>query len=247
MKLNKLCINAMIYVCAISICLAQDTTSTVLWNAPNTWTMEFGIAPNFTLTSFQGTAISLSRYISNYEKIRVGISTALNSTSNKSEEQTYYADTLFSKANNNGDNGYNTIQLTAQYLTYASPNGQISMFFAIGPLAGITWIARDNQRENLTIGYSQGKDINDETQNRYFLGIIGSCGVEWFFSERFSLHAEYGIAGSYNWSKNEATLKYLTTNSPTSTTSVTRREYSSSSSEWSLGSQNIIFGLSVKF
>jgi hypothetical protein len=240
MKSNKLYKNAIIFFCITSFCSAQDTVSMVPRQVrANSWTMEFGIASNFTLTSFQGTAVSVSKYVSDCEKIRIGISSSLSTTSSEAEEKSFTADTLGYWFKGNGDNGTNSIQFTGQYLIYASPRSQTSVYFAIGPLAGINWSSTDDQREDVPVGNSQGKYSTKESLTEYFAGILGSCGVEWFFSERMSLHAEYGIAGLYKWGKSETTIKTETINNKN------RKEYSSSSSVWTLMHQNVLFGLGI--
>jgi opacity protein-like surface antigen len=233
---------------ASSASVAQDTLSTNnSRRVKDAWTMEFGIASNFTLSTFQGTAISVSRYISDYQKIRIGISTSLTSSTNTRQELNFYADTLANKSNLNDNNGFNTVQLTLQYLTYASPAEQISIYFAFGPVAGITWSSYDNQQEFTNVWWNYSKNNSGEKQKQYSVGLLGSCGVEWFFSERMSLHAEYALSIQYNWENYEVTSKGQTTyiNNPPSPSNRTERTISSHS--WSLQPRYVLFGLSVIF
>lgn len=233
---------------AASASVAQDTLSTNnSRRAKDAWTMEFRVASNFTLSSLQGTAISVSRYISDYQKIRIGISTSLRSYSITRQELNFYADTLSTKVNQNEHYGDNLVQLTLQHLTYATPDDQISLYFALGPVAGITWHSYDIQQEYTQVAWNYGKSTNDNTMEQYFVGLLGSCGVEWFFSERISLHAEYGLSLLYYWENREETSKSQTTYTTPPPPPGNRRETTYSSHTWSLEPSNVLFGLSVIF
>ena len=246
MKSTLPLLSIVIFIFAVSLCAAQDTVSAA--PAPvkaRCWTLEFGIAPNFTLTSFQGTAVSLSRSISDFQKIRIGVSTSLAATSNDADEIYYAADTVVNKTMQADENGNNSIRLTVQYLTYASPHSAVSLYAALGPLAGITWGSRESNRNYFYVGGNLNVSNNSDTQKEYFAGMLGSLGAEWFFSEKISLHAEYGVTGTYSWYKDNYTTSDRSTYTPSSTTNSSRREYSVSFSGWSLQAQNILFGLSV--
>jgi len=238
-----------IWLCFVSsFSLAQDTDSSK--TAPinkNLWTMDFRIASNFTLSSFQGTAISLSRFISDYQKIRFGISTSLDALSQEADGKHFRFDTLYSKYTRNNDDIRSSIQFTVQHLTYSSPNKTTSLYFAFGPLVGLTWRTNDYINNNSTEQFGFLKNNGSYTHKTFSIGILGSCGLEYFFSEHMSLHAEYSLAGTYSWYKRSEEIKTLAGLTSTQTYSPGREEHSSSSSVWKIESPYVLFGLSVNF
>lgn len=63
---------------SISTLVAQNSLSVIgnfYQNHP--WIMDFSIASNLTLTSFQGATISIGRFTSDYQKYRLGLSTSM--------------------------------------------------------------------------------------------------------------------------------------------------------------------------
>jgi hypothetical protein len=239
-----------LFICIIffaSTLLAQDSLSVIgKFIDGHSWTMDFGISSNLTLKTFQGTAISLSKYISDYQKYRIGISTNLNYSSGDQSRNDYAADTLTDLSSGNNDNSMYSVQITIQYITYATPKSQTSIYFGIGPLAGISWSKQNNNANSSNPGYSQNQNGSTNSNSNYFAGVLGSCGVEWFFSEHISIHAEYGLSAQYSWGKIESSSNsqssYINSNSYSG-----KSNSSSSSSSWSLSGQSVLFGLSVNY
>jgi hypothetical protein len=208
--------------------------------------MDFGISSNFTLSTFQGTTISIGKFISDHQKYRIGISTSVNSNSADQNADSFTADTLVSRSKQNSETDSYSLQLSFQYLTYATPNAHTSFYFGIGPFGGIGWDKNNNGSTNYYVNTSQDRTNSNSSRTNYSIGILGSLGVEWFFSENISLHAEYGLAATYIWSKNESTNKNGTT-SPYTYYASNKNTNSSSTSNWSLAGQKILFGLSINY
>jgi hypothetical protein len=170
-----------------SLAFAQDTTSLVSTDIQHRpWTLEFGVSSNFTLTSFQGMAISLGRYISNHEKIRFGANVSM--TTQRSEYESLDYDSLGGahtiNSTNSAING--SFKFSLQYLSYETPYENIATYFGVGPV----------------VGYSYSRyDASYPISFQYSVGVVGSFGAEWFFSKKLSLHAEYGLNAAYIWSK----------------------------------------------
>jgi hypothetical protein len=187
MKQSALWIIVLGIISCFSFAFAQDTTSLVSTDIQHRpWTLEFGVSSNFTLTSFQGTAISLGRYISNHEKIRFGANISM--TTQRADYESMYYDSLGGAyTDNNASSTINgSVKLSLQYLSYETPFENIAIYFGVGP----------------TVGYSYSRyNASYPISFQYSLGVVGSFGAEWFFSKKLSLHAEYGLDATYIWSK----------------------------------------------
>jgi hypothetical protein len=239
-----------LFICTIfcaSTLLSQDSLSVIgKFIDGHSWTMDFGISSNLTLETFQGTAISISKFVSDYQKYRFGISTNLNYTSEDHSGNEYAADTLKELTGHNDENNMYSVQITFQYITYATPKSQTSIYFGIGPLVGISWFKQNSDAYANMPGYYQSQDGSADSHTNYSVGVLGSCGVEWFFSEHISIHAEYGLTAKYTWSKEESS-KYNKGGYINLKTDPYKNNYSSSYSSWLLSGQSVLFGLSVNY
>jgi hypothetical protein len=241
---------AKLFICTIfyaSTLLAQDSLSVIgKFIDGHSWTMDFSISSNLTLRTFQGTAISLSKFISDYQKIRFGVSTNLDYNSRDQSGNNYAADTLSGLTNDNNENNMYSVQIVIQYITYATPKSQTSIYFGIGPLVGVSWFEQNNNDNTTNPGYYQSQYGSKSSSTKYFIGMLGSCGVEWFFSEHISIHAEYGLSVQYNWGKTESSSN--SQSSYVNSSSYSNKSHSSgSTSGWFLSGQSVLFGLSVNF
>ena len=226
---------------------AQDSLSVIgKYIHGHPWTMEFGITSNLTLTSFQGTTISLSKFTSDFEKYRFGISFSGTDGSSDQNSANYAMDTLSSRGGQNSDNVNYALQISFQYVTYATPNAPTSFYFGIGPLIGYGWTKNQSRSTTSNLSGSQSFSNSTSETNNYSLGFLGSLGVEWFFSEHLSVHAEYGLAATYTWGKTESTSvsQYMYTYSPGYSN---RSNSSTTTTNWSLSGQKVLFGLSVNY
>ena len=138
----------------------------------------------------------------------------------------------WSVSNTTTDNNATAIDVTAQYLFYSLTSKNIWFYFGAGPSVGIGYSNR-NQVHNSTNAIT---DSREDKNNNWSVGILGSAGVEWFFSDQMSLQAEYGISYRYLYSK--TTSVQPSTNSYTGSYSETKTNNFSFGSEccaiWSI-------------
>ncbi|MGD0590762.1 MAG: hypothetical protein ABSA44_08195 [Bacteroidota bacterium] len=181
----KKAIYGKLVICTIfyaSTLLAQDSLSVIgKFIDGHSWTMDFGISSNLTLRTFQGTAISLSKFISDYQKYRIGISTNLNYYSGDQSGNNYAADTLTGVSSGNNDNSMYSVQITIQYISYATPKSQTSIYFGIGPLAGISWSKQNTNAVSSDPSSYQNQYGSTNSNSNYFVGVLGSCGGRMVF------------------------------------------------------------------
>jgi hypothetical protein len=218
MKRAAKCFGVILFLNCFSIIHAQDTSSSIIKKyQEHPWTLEFGVSGNFTLTSFDGAVISMGKYISDHEKIRVGIHTAYSYRKTENESNFNSGDTLTVSNRQAISNANGSAMITLQYLIYETPYENIGVYFGIGPVIGIA------------LSYPQA----NSTYKQYTVGLLGSFGAEWFLSNKISLHAEYGLSAMYRWYKSEATQS----NSKSSTTNTLV----------DISGESVLFGLSVHF
>jgi len=128
---------------------AQDSTSVIgKFIQGHPWTMDFGITSNLTLTTFQGATISAGKFISESRKMRFGLTISATDGSGDHTRNNYTADTLSSRSVINEDGESYSFELKFQYIAYATPDAHTSMYFGMGPLAGISWIKSSRKEIN---------------------------------------------------------------------------------------------------
>jgi hypothetical protein len=250
MKKTMLCKSVLVIILCTSSLYAQDSLSVIgKFIGGHSWTMDFGISSNLTLNNFKGAAISLSDFISDYQKYRLEVSTAFSNSSGDQSGNQYSADTLSNNSSGNSDYNSNSIQMTLQYITYATPKAQTSIYFGVGPFVGLSWSKNNSNSSSTSVDFSQSQSSSTSSSSSYFVGVLGSIGVEWFFSEHISLHAEYGLSAQYNWGSSQSNSNnQVTYNSIYSYTSNSYRSNSSNTSKgWSVAGQTVVFGLSVNY
>ena len=184
--MKRIISHACIYVMisCFSPIFAQDSTAALHSRSiEHPWALEFGISSYLTLGQFQGSMISLSRYVSTNQKIRLGISPRFSSHS--SITSYFPPETLSGSYTSSFTDG--SVGISAQYLSYEAPDDNFSLFLAIGPILRIDWSRYDGSHPRYM----------------YSVGLLGSGGVEWFATKKISLHAEYGLDVNYLWNKQE--------------------------------------------
>lgn len=115
-----------------------------------------------------------------------------------------------------------SIGLRGQYLTYLGGESDIEPYYGVGPQLSYSRQAQEDPAGNSV------------TQSTFEIGVNGAAGVEWFVWSNVSFTAEYG-----------ASLEYISegqTNDPAN-----GDESSASRSQWRLGGNGILFGLSAYF
>lgn len=163
--------------------------------------LQFRVYDFVSLGSFRGVLLSYKYHSSDVNAYRFGLSVkAKKWEENQTRDFVYFDTTLFDQ---NRDHTDMVIEIIAQYLKYFNPQGEIKLFFGIGPRILFDINAIDNNDVN-----ASGNRYNYYTKNdfeRYQFGITVSFGLEWFFRKNMSLHAEYGLNTHYFYEKRTRT------------------------------------------
>jgi len=204
------------------------------------WALQFGIGRDFTLVGFQGAIISVKHHISSDEAIRLGASISFTFTDNTGLSSAQQ-DTIATRVSNSGDNNSLTVDLRLQYLYYPNPEAEINFFIGTGPLLMFSRSSSERNDINEQEQYFPRASITKDMQKSWAVGLSGLAGVEWFFSRKFSLHAEYGVAVQYAWSNRTYENSVSQTYVPNSIHFTSE----SNGKGWQFNYQSVNFGLSV--
>ena len=189
------------------------------------YALQFQIASNFQLASFNGATISGKYTLPDGNALRAGLSINGNSTSSDVNQNTnpIYNTPEYNRKSSSSSYG---ITLIAQYLLYNPVINDVSFYYGGGPLAGISY----NKNNNTGTSSNNYEDIT----NGWTLGVTLVCGVDWFISKRLSISAEYGLVASYSKTINN------TLNATPQWTQQTNYGYQ-------FGGNNVKLGLSIYF
>ncbi|HEX2869348.1 MAG TPA: hypothetical protein VHO03_20055 [Ignavibacteriales bacterium] len=223
---------------------AQTQTSSSENLSDSSKALQFQIASNFTLTSFQGTVFSYKHHLSRNTALRIGLSIGLGGQNRDGETTGFYVerDSVFPVSNNGTDRTGASIQLTAQHIWYFNPASKVLLFGGAGPLAGYDYNYEKTESILGSAGSSPMISNNETKSKQWSFGISGVMGVEWFVSKGISLSAEYGLQANYYWWDSEGTGTY--TNS--SFDHITQKA-NTSVKGWNLSGNYAKLGLSLYF
>jgi hypothetical protein len=253
----------MIYAVALSLIFSlnakafsqesKSDSSTIVKNylQPNMWAFEFGISSNFTLTSFQGTVLSIKRQLNSHEAIQLGIGGSLSNQNSSSSGQNEWGDTLTYGNSGSGTNTGGSVQVNLQYVYYFNPDADINVYVGAGPTVGYSrTIYNYNYTPVLPVPADSGVYINYPTNSNqsytsWNAGVSGMLGAECFILKFLSIHAQYGLNVTY--SESNTTYSYNYAYFYDVKLNKTSSSNQSKSHGWQLSPTSVMFGLSVYF
>lgn len=153
------------------------------------YALQFQVANNFQLRSFQGATLSGKYHINSFSAVRIGLSVNLTNDVGNEFQQ------LLDTAVYNGSDASNHItgfNINTQYLYYLETLNEVFFYCGAGPNVGYTFT---KQRAH-QITQDTSFNVNQTTKTLEF-GLDFLTGVEWMFSKRMSLSAEYGLSLYY--------------------------------------------------
>jgi len=165
---------------------AQDSVS-----VRGKYALQFQIASDFQLASFNGATISGKYTLPDENAVRVGFD--INGLNNIYNENTNNAPQSNSAGTKDTRKSYSfNITLLAQYLFYNKVVNDVAFYYGGGPLAGLSY----SKINETPLNYYNSNSSEDIT-NKWTVGISLVCGVDWFLNKTISLSAEYGLSVSY--------------------------------------------------
>ena len=217
---------------------AADTTSL----RAGSWALQFGIAGNFTLTSFQGSTISAKYHLSGTSAIRGGITISGNTADGTPSITYVYNDTSNGTMPEKSSSSAQSIGLVLQYLAYANPDGPVHFYAGIGPIVSYNHSQSSSDNSHPYAPRSWERVIYSSSSTQWGAGLIGNIGLEWFAVRWLSIRAEYGESLQYQWRSSSSVQDY---SYPMTLGIPEHIETSGPTKGWSLASAAVNFGLSV--
>jgi len=216
------------------------------------WAFQFGVAGNFTLTSFQGSTLALKYHCSDNRAIRAAITVNGNFTDGTDLQTGVLNDTGHSTASNDNVAHSSSVALAVQYLWYVNPADVVHFYAGFGPSVSYSRSHSEAIQGSLesqdTYYYAQGYDwtqVNaSSTSSQWGFGVRGVAGVEWFAVRWFSLRAEYGQSIQYQWTSTTATAQGVASYPISGNASLQDK---ASSKGWVISPLGVSFGASVYF
>ncbi len=214
------------------------------------WALQFGIAGNFTLTSFQGSTIGAMYKFSDRNAIRGGITISSSTNDATSSSSGSIADTSDGSAPESNSTKSATVSIVLQYLWYTNPNGPVHLYAGLGPLVSYSYSDYSTNYPYLysvtNNGSTRGywiQDIYSSNSTQWGAGGAGVLGVEWFACGWLSLHADYSESVQYRWGTNSSNEDYPPSTYPNYISSQTSN--SGTSKGWTFSSSGVAFGLNI--
>jgi len=211
------------------------------------WSLQFQVNSNFTLSSFQGTIFSLKRHFSEHDAVRVGLSLSVFTADNDQSGSLIRADTLYSGQTGDRSEDSQGAMINAQYLYYPNPLASINFFFGGGPIyQSNSYHTEDNLGTQFASDGSLRTTTSISDNDSWGVGARALAGAEWFAMRSLSLHAEYGLSAVYvsttSTSTSHSHYEYAST--PIYDDVINSK---STQKGWQFNGSSVKFGLSIYF
>lgn len=186
------------------------------------WGLQFGIAQNFSLTSFSGGIVGLKRQCAPGRFWRLGVGGSLEGGTG--DDSFTREELLIGSSRSSGHlSGFSS---ELQYGLNGRGERPVRPYLATGPTATLRHVS-----ESRTVS----GDVAERRINSWALGVLTSLGAEWNPAAWVGIHAEYGFAVEYVHESQHST--------ETTSSGFTVRE--SATRTWRLSSRGVRFGLTA--
>lgn len=192
MNKNQLMLLLIFAMLATNVCsqILQEVDNTGL--SADSWSLQFGVAGNLSLFSFDGTLITAKKHFSNSKAIRFG-SIISGSLSHTDYEQRQPGNEVLVQRKNSDIRKLLNISLKTIFLSYSCQRGRLKPYWGIGPDIQIAFSKQDFEFE-----------YNDRSETREWSGTIGLeglLGFEWSLNSNIGVFAEYSIGTLFRYTK----------------------------------------------
>jgi len=215
----------LLFVSQLFITTGFSQNTSYLDSLDGKFALQFQIADNFQLSSFQGTIFSGKYHFSCRDAVRLGISIEVGDS--ESEINIDYIDTSAVAQSEKDDNRFG-FTIKTQYIHYFNGTKEITFFGGVGP-----FFTYSKQNENRKSIIDEIETSSEAESNLFSTGIDIIAGVEWIFYNNMSLSAEYGLNFSY-WSSENIYKE-------------DSKEVKSENTSFNISGNHINFGITVYF
>jgi len=195
----------LLFVSQLFITTGFSQSTSYLDSLDGKFALQFQIADNFQLSSFQGTTFSGKYNFSSRDAVRLGLS--INFGDSEGDETISRSDTNLVSTGREEFNNFNII-LKTQYIYSMSITNNIGFFVGGGPFISYTTSSSETKYNNNLV-----ETTRTYTSDIFGIGLDLINGVEWMFSKNMALSAEYGLKFAYtsNEEKRVSNSTYETT------------------------------------
>lgn len=244
----------------------QHTSSPDTLMQANVWALQFRVAPNFTLTSFQGGIISAMYQLTKRRALRLGVSGSARSddqdgTETSSEETDRLAqpeqNTLAERDETvDGRLEAYSLGVETQLIRYLPNDTAIKPYWGYGPMMNYSYSESRTSREsenprevNERNDTSRSATIQRQERTTWAWGAQGIFGVEWLMHPQISLLAEYGLRAAYVVLRTEQTVSTSQEDRLNAERFIrlTQQTNTSRTDGWRISGEAVRFGVSVYF
>jgi opacity protein-like surface antigen len=189
MRIGRILVVAvmMVVFTASASALATDSEAAKEALKKGSWSLQFGVGQNFTLTQFQGATLSIKRHCSPNSALRAGVTTNFSHNVEKDLRNASEFDVNKSDVN-----------VSLEYLRYITPGRRVTAFAGSGPSFGFS------RQKQEVLHRSVATSSNRIESTEWSLGANLLFGAEWFVTHGIALFAEYDISFGYTSKVNKA-------------------------------------------
>jgi opacity protein-like surface antigen len=165
----------------------------------------FSLAPDLTLTAFEGGLLSFQLCRSPRTAWRFGVDLSARRTAEDSEGERTQQDTIRTTTAAETGERMLAFELSVLHLRHFSAERRLSPYLGIGPFFYLSRLRSDRTEDATAATGVQSRAERDSKSDGRRAGLTALAGLEWSFASRLALHVEYGITGGYEWSDWKAT------------------------------------------
>ena len=208
------------------------------------WSLQFRIGENFTLSSFEGAVISAKRHLSNSSAIRAGLSVS-NSTSEKDNKssrsiESYNGYSSEDEGEQSSSSDYSSVGFDLKFIKYFSVKKKLSAYLGAGPIVGY-----GRRNRVFEVPREKSHALEDYRSTSWTYGAELIFGTEWFVANNISLMAEYSISAQHKSTTDTKTITINKVDGERWQTEV--RESTDKTSGNTISGNSVKFGLSLYF
>lgn len=158
------------------------------------WAVQFSIRDNFTLSSFDGSTISILKHTSLEKAWRYSLTIGANTSNTDDKDVVNNIRTSESETDQSSRN----ISVTALRMTYPNTAARVNLFYGFGPT--VTYRSDKNETRRKIPADNYNRIL---TKTAWNLGGEIVLGVQYLVAKNFGLFAEYGSSLTYNYRRDK--------------------------------------------
>mgnify|MGYP000412063481 CR=1 FL=1 len=247
------------FLCApfLSNLQAQDTNAE--WNRSDSLAIQFSVNDiiEVDVSPFQAGGISFKKLLPDDRSFRVGIQLKGDHDFNNKDQDKFTTNIDTTNIESDNNEGFWRLRVNSQFLHEytVSEQERINLYYGIGPALRVGYNENNRTSNRIYSDYQVGRDTPWKIQKKNInqtwelgAGVSTAIGMEWFFTENFSLMLEYAPKMIVRYQNTVREEIHKTKYDPESEWDKDN-EWETTTNNWSvyLSSSNTRFGISLYF